>query len=169
MPLNDTNLTAFVLDRIAAAYGLAGTGTDRPVLLNADDATVAALPANGQYSGSVGDAYEDFDLTIATAIQAQAGTTTSTPVGGEYARRVVTTVDVRIEGADTSQFGHVAGDDEFRDIVREVERALLEARNYPVPGEYHTLRIPETDERFADSGEYYRADLTVEVRGYEEP
>ena len=166
--MHDTNLTEWVLDTLASNWAGDAGAPMRPVLLNGDDSTIHTLPENGNSSKSAGDKAVEWDLTISNTITVSAGTTTNTPVGGEYDHRVTTTLDVRIEGAagGDDEFGHVAGDDAWDELVREVMRALLAERNYPVPGEYHTLALPDQDAGLATHADYYRTDLTAEFRGY---
>lgn len=89
-----------------------------------------------------------------------------TPAGTYDNNRVDAAVAVRIEATHEDQWGHIADAAEWKSLKDAVQYALNLERSYPV-GDYHTLVVATESDQSQRWKNHYRADLTVEFRGYE--
>jgi hypothetical protein len=121
-----------------------------------------------------GQRQRSIDLEGTVAISAGLAGRSRDPLGTEFNYDVRTEIDVRIEAVHSSEFGVVDDSDEFDGLVARVSEALNTARTYPnvdpAAGpigrvEYLDLRIIDETGQSAGRADYYRRDLTVELRG----
>lgn len=174
--MNDTNLVQWTLERLFDNWRTETEGVpDVPILVNRDSAEpFEETLVDGHTVGSTTTGIDtdgpeqSIDLTSGNVISVATGNVSNQPTGGEFCYRVTAQIDVRIEAAHEDEWGHIAGDGEFKDLVREAKRALSLERNYPLPGEYHTLLLPDENPDLASHRDYYRHDITAEFRGYNE-
>jgi hypothetical protein len=117
----------------------------------------------------------EFDLAENNAVTVGTQPTTTTePIGTGYDVRIEAGVNVRVEAVHESetypdQSGGVAGGPAFGALVAEVRRALFVDRVNPTANDnIRDLRIPDENDRSASEKDYFRVDLTVLFRGYEE-
>lgn len=151
--------TEWALDVLASGWTL----VDEPVFINRDSTEDVAT----------GERDRSHDLTDANAVSVASPSTDRSPVGVEYDLEVETTLSIRIEGLAESEWGHIAESGEWTALVGEVRRLLLAERRWPIENpngdvHYHTLLPREENDRSAEHGDYYRTDLTLALRGYED-
>lgn len=138
------------------------TNADQPVFIDRDDAE----------SASFNDRQVAYDLTDNNAISVASSPDRDTePIGTGYDHRIVDGVNLRIEGAHTDQWGHVADADEFQDIIDEAERVILTERtSFPTVNgiDYHSVILRNGTNLSADEKDYFRYDVDVVFEGYED-
>ncbi|QLH78675.1 hypothetical protein HZS55_15875 [Halosimplex rubrum] len=97
-------------------------------------------------------------------------------VGTEYDHAVEAIVGLRIAGLHHSEWGHIDPDGSdgapWSSLVATVRRALLRERTWPAVGRpdvsYTDLQLVNPAPQSSNYGDYYRYDVDVQFRGYEE-
>jgi hypothetical protein len=138
------------------------TNADKPALIDRDDAESASF-AGRRVSYDLTDNHA---VSVASTPERQ-----TTAIGTEYDHRVEDAVNVRLEGAHTDEFGTIADSSEWQAIVDEVERVILTERtSYPTVNgvDYHTVLLENGQNLAAETKDYYRYDVDVVFRGYDE-
>lgn len=138
------------------------SNADKPTLIDRDDAESVSF-AGRQVS---------YDLTDNHAVSAASTPDRQTePIGTEYDHRVEDAVSLRLEGAHADEHGTIASAQEWQAIVNEAKRVILTERtSYPTLNgtDYHTVRIKNEQNLAAETKDYYRYDVDVVFRGYDD-
>ncbi|MFD1512461.1 hypothetical protein [Halomarina rubra] len=151
--------TEWALDVLSTGWSL----VDEPAFINRESTEDVAT----------GERSKVHDLTDANAVSIASPATDRSPVGVEYDLEVETTLSIRIEGLAESEWGHIADSGEWRTLVEEVRRLLFAERRWPIENpdgdvHYHTLLPREESDRSAEHRDYWRTDLSLVLRGYED-
>jgi hypothetical protein len=125
-----------------------------------------------------GQRQRSIDLEDAVAISAGLAGKSREPLGTEFNYDIQTEIDLRIEAVHESEFGAISGINEFTGLTDRVKRALNEARTFPdvdpAPAPdvgqigrvaYLDLRIVDETVQSGGRADYYRSNLTVQLRG----
>ena len=98
-------------------------------------------------------------------------------IGTKPQYRVETELDVKLEGKDEDEYGHVASDDEFKTILRYIQNAINTQLTYPAvdTGDedlgrvvYRDLGIINENNLSAEYKDYFHAEFTVRLRGFQD-
>lgn len=115
------------------------------------------------------------ELTKSNFVGAALATRTPTPVGTEYDHDLEAVVDVRIEGLDHAEWGHIdpAGQEGYvwKNLINNVREAILVDRTWPGVGRanttYHSLTIESKTDRSSNYRDFYDYRFSVRFHGYE--
>jgi len=141
-----------------------GNYDPQPELINRDD---SELHSSGKRdtthdlaeANAVGVGYTDADKQVS---------------GWEYDFDLDDVISIRVEAVHEDEWGHVAGDDDFRRLREEVQRCLYVERQWPIPPAdgrddwYRTLVFRSATPRNAEWADYYRYDFDVGFLGRED-
>lgn len=121
---------------------------------------------------------EGVELTNWSVVSVATGSKNRELYGQTPQYRVVTELDVRVEGLDEREHGEISDDDEFKTLVAYVQEAINDEIVYPAvdTGDedigrvtYLDLSIENEQNLSADAKDYYRVDFTVRLRGNANP
>lgn len=164
----------FIIDALDANWDT-NNFDPAPIVVDRDDTQQydTAEAGNAEVGDSVGLAKTvrelDVDLTDNNAVSVGSISTDRTPIGTEFDHRIEATVSVRVEGVHESEFGHITDTQDFQALLSEVRRTILLEREFPSPEDgIHTLDVVDEDDRSREYADYFRTDLTVVFRGYDE-
>jgi hypothetical protein len=118
---------------------------------------------------------KDVEFTKHNVVRAGGGDVSRSVTGPEFWYDIETIIDVGVEAAHDSVYGHISGDDAFRTLVNKVQRAIDDAREYPTVsgtgvGEiaYHTAIIQSEVRQLAADEDHYRSEFEVHLLGKQE-
>jgi hypothetical protein len=118
---------------------------------------------------------KDIELTKHNVVRAGLGDRSRELRGTESWYRIETIVDVGVEAAHDSVYGHVADENDFDTLVDKVQRAIDDERNYPTVsgtgvGEiaYHTVYLQNEMPGLAADQDHYRSEFEVVLKGKQE-
>jgi hypothetical protein len=159
------DLTAFVLsilDTQANGGNWDASSAGHPIRYNREDGKRL----------DTGNRTQGVDFTEGNVVSVRTVNRDRTPVGTEFDYRFVATLSVRLEGVHTDERGGIdptgSNGVPWQDLTRELEAALDRDRTFPTSDANVLSMVTSLDRDFSgDLKDNYRADYTVEIRGYE--
>lgn len=153
----------------------------QPLLINRDDveifeeSTIEDATIDGSTVGLTSDGRSiKVDLTVNNAISVGSSPDRqNTAIGTEYDHRFIDGVSIQVEGAHTSEWGHLDDGDEFQALYQETRRALAVERVWPIRNldgdeHYHSLFLENEVNESANNGAYYNYQFDCMFHGYED-
>jgi len=124
---------------------------------------------------TTGEREQEVELSNFNIVAATRGDRQREARGTEFWYTVYQTVDVRVEAAHDSVYGHVSDDDEYLLLLNKIQRAIDDARCYPtIAGKtfgevaYSEAMIQNETQGLGNHRDHYRTDFEVRLRGKQE-
>ena len=162
------NEVAWLLDIIRTNYPV--TWPDDLARRNRDDSVTLDKPDAPVRENGV-------ELTEYNVVGVSTGDKNRELLGTKPQYDVETTLDVRIEAINESEFGRIADDDAFKTLVAYIQHAINQELTYPAvdTGDedigrvvYKDLGIIDEQNLSSDDRDFYRRDFSVRLRGFQD-